>query len=163
MYRFWVFLHIAGVFGFLTAHGASAVVAFRLRRERDPERVAALLELSSSSLGLMYGSFLILLASGVVAGFLGHWWGQAWIWTAIGLLFAVMFAMYPLASNFYNRVREAVGLQTYDQRRKGIEPAPPASAEEVEAVLRSSRPFLIAAIGGLGLLAILWLMIFKPF
>ena len=46
MYNWWVFLHIAGVFAFLTAHGVSVGVAFKLRRERDPQRILALNELS---------------------------------------------------------------------------------------------------------------------
>lgn len=163
MYRVIVFVHLVGVFGFLLAHGVSVVVAFRVRNERDPARIGALLELSSSSLGLMYTSLLVLLLSGVVAGFLGSWWGQAWIWAALGLLIVIMGAMYPLASAYYDRVREAVGVQTYAQKKKSIEPSAPAGAEEIEVLLHSPRPFLVAALGGIGLLAILWLMIFKPF
>ena len=158
-----MFLHLVGVFGFLVAHGSSALVAFRLRREREPSRVAALLDLSSSSLALLYLSLLLLLGAGIVAGFLGHWWGQAWIWTSLGLLIGLMIAMYALASTYYDRVRQAVGVQTYSQKRKGIAPAPQAAPEEIDAILRSPRPFLVAAIGGAGLLAILWLMMFKPF
>src|SRR6266568_5118009 len=30
-YRWWVFIHLAGVFGFLLAHGASVSALFRLR------------------------------------------------------------------------------------------------------------------------------------
>jgi hypothetical protein len=56
-----------------------------------------------------------------------------------------------------------VGIQTYAQQRRGIDPGPPASEEEVARLLASSRPFTVAAIGGAGLLAIIWLMIFKPF
>jgi hypothetical protein len=163
VYRFWVFLHVAGVFGFLLAHGSSAVVAFRLGREREPARLAALLELSSSSLGLLYASLLLLLVSGVVAGFVGHWWGQAWIWIAIGVLVVLMVAMYALANPYFDRIREAVGVQTYNQRRRRIEAGPPASQERIDEVLRSPRPFLVAAVGAAGLLLILWLMLFKPF
>jgi hypothetical protein len=151
------------VFGFLLAHGSSSVVAFRLRRERDPARVAALLDLSSSSLALLYGSLLLLLGAGIVAGFLGHWWGQGWIWTGLGLLVGLMIAMYASASTYYDRVRQAVGVQTYSQKRKDIAPGPQAAPEEIDALLRSLRPFLVATIGGAGLLVILWLMMFKPF
>src|ERR671924_1770207 len=135
MYTFWVFLHIVGVFGFLLAHGTSALVAFRLRGERDAARVAALLDLSSSSLGLMYVSVILLLAGGIVAGFLGHWWGQAWIWTGLGVLVALMISMYVLATPYYDRLRQAVGIQTYTQRRKGISPGPTATPEELAALL----------------------------
>jgi hypothetical protein len=47
LYQWMVFLHIAGVFAFLVAHGVSVGVAFRVRLERDPKRIMALLDLSS--------------------------------------------------------------------------------------------------------------------
>ena len=79
MYPWIVFLHVAGGFGFMLAHGASASVAFALRRERNLERLRALLDLSSGSFNVMYLSLLVLLAAGIVAGFMQKWWGQGWI------------------------------------------------------------------------------------
>jgi len=163
VYRWWVFLHIAGGFGFFMAHGASAMAAIRLRQERDIQRVRALLDLSQASLGAMYVSLLLLLAGGIVAGFLGDWWDRGWIWTAIGVLLVLMGSMYGLASNYYNKVREAVGIQTYQQKKKGIEPGPPVGPDELAAILETPRPIVILAIGLVGLLVILWLMILKPF
>lgn len=162
MYRWWVFLHVVGGFGFFMAHGASAAAAIRLRSERSPDRVRALLDLSSATLGAMYGSLLLLLAGGIVAGFLGNWWGEGWIWTAIGVLVAIMGAMYGLASTYYNRVREAAGVQTSEQRKKGMEPGPP-DPDRLATLLTSARPVVIMAVGLVGLLVILWLMILKPF
>ena len=52
----WLFAHLAGVFGFLVAHGVSAGVGLRLRKERDPVRARALLDLSASSLNLANAS-----------------------------------------------------------------------------------------------------------
>ena len=43
MHRWWVFLHIAGVFGFLMAHGVSIYVTLKLPKERDPARVCTAL------------------------------------------------------------------------------------------------------------------------
>lgn len=163
MYRFWVFLHLLGVFGFLLAHGSSSVVAISLRKERDPKRIGGLLDLSGNSLSLLYVSLLLLLVGGIVAGFQGHWWGYGWIWTALGVLVATMVGMYLLASPYYNRVRVAVGVQTYDQKRKGIQPGPPAAADETDRLLRSPQPFAVMGIGTVALLVILWLMVYKPF
>jgi hypothetical protein len=163
VYRFWVFLHLLGVFGFLLAHGASAVVAVRLRSERDVDRIGGLLDLSSGSLSLLYVSLLLLLLGGIVAGFQGHWWGYGWIWTALGVLVATMVAMYLLASPYYNRVRVAVGVQTYDQKRKGIQPGPPAAADEIDRLLRSAQAFAVMGMGIVALLVILWLMVYKPY
>jgi hypothetical protein len=163
MRQFWLYLHLAGVLTFVFGHGVSGMVSFKIRGERDPARIQALLDLSGSSLALVYIGLLLLLAAGIVSGFLGRFWGTAWIWTAIGLLVALIVSMYALASTYYNRVREVAGAQTYQQAKKKIEPGPPGTPEQIEAVLRSPRPWLIAVIGGVGLLAILWLMIFKPF
>jgi hypothetical protein len=44
VYRFWLFVHIAGLLGFVGAHGVSAAVGLGLRRERDTERIRAMLE-----------------------------------------------------------------------------------------------------------------------
>ena len=64
MYNWIVYLHLLGIFGFLLAHGASASAAFALQRERNLDKVRALLELSASSIGVMYLSLLVLLAAG---------------------------------------------------------------------------------------------------
>lgn len=154
-YQWWVFLHIVGVFGFLLAHGVSVGVAFRLRRERDPHRINALLELSGSSIVLFNVSSIVLLVAGVVAGFLGHWWSQGWIWTALGILLATSVAMSVLARPFYKRIRLVA-----DALAAGSEAV---TEEQFASVLRSPRPLVIAGVGFAALLVILWLMMFKPF
>ncbi len=78
-YHLVVFLHIAGVFGFLMSHGASINMLLRLRREHDPARVRAYLDLSAASYSGVYSSLLVLIAARVLAGFMGDWWGHGWI------------------------------------------------------------------------------------
>ena len=155
MYPWVVFLHVAGVFGFLLAHGASVAVMFRLRTERRRERIMTLLELSSTSMTAFYASIVVLLGAGILAGFIGNWWGTLWIWVSLGLFFAIAAAMYPLATTYFRHVRRAVG-----SRPSG---APMASDEELDELLASSRPLIIALVGFGGVLVILWLMLFKPF
>ena len=72
MYTWLVFFHILGALGFMFGHGVSATVGLRLRYEQ----VRGVLDLSMYSLGVMYASLLVLLISGVWAGFKAHWW--AW-------------------------------------------------------------------------------------
>jgi hypothetical protein len=163
VYQLWVFIHLVGVFGFLLAHGVSTTVALSLRRERDPRRIASLLDLSSWSLAGFYGSILVLLVGGVTAGFLGHWWGQGWIWAALGVLVVMMGAMYGLATPYYKQLRLAVGASVPSGRGRAAQPASPASGVDVNALLRSSRPLVILGVGLAGLLVILWLMLYKPF
>ena len=154
MHRWWVFLHIAGVFGFLLAHGVSVYVTLRLPKEREPARVSQLLELSASSVGLMWNSIGVLLVGGIAAGFTGHFWGQGWIWASIVVLIIVMAAMYAMGTTWAKRLRTISGAMA-----GGTEAV---SGAQFEEILRSKRPYTIAAIGFVGLLMILWLMIFKP-
>lgn len=150
-----MFLHILGVFGFLLGHGVSVGVAFRLRRERDAGRINALLELSGSSLTLFFVSLVVLIAAGVVAGFLGHWWGDGWIWTALAILVAITVAMSVLARPYYKRVRLVA-----EALASGSEAV---TEDQFVSILRSPLPLVIAGLGFAALLAILWLMMFKPF
>ena len=162
MYDWLVYLHLLGIFGFLLAHGASAAAAFALRRERSLEKVRALLELSSGSYGLMYVSLLVLLAAGIIAAFMGGWWGRGWIWLSLVLLIAIIAAMGAMGSRYYGEARKLAGLPYFAQG-KVQPPLPPANPDEVFAVLARANPVLLTAIGLGGFAVIAWLMKFKPF
>lgn len=163
MYRWIVFLHIAGIFGFLLSHGSSAGVAFALRHERKPERLRALLQLSGSALPVFYASLLVLIAAGILSAFLGHWWRQGWIWASIVLLIAMVAGMWSIGSQHYHRVRKAVGMGYMQGMKFHPHEAEQASPEELEVLLARGRPMLLAAIGYGGALIIAGLMWFKPF
>ncbi len=161
MYGFVAFLHVLGAFGFVLAHGISMLVSFRLRGERDRDRIIHLFELSSIGINLMYISLGVLLLAGIAAGFLGNHWGRAWIWAAIGTLVIVMAVMYSVATPFYGRMRVAAGAAVPDQVAERLKP--PATEADLVALATSSRPFWLAAVGGIGLAFIIWLMVAKPF
>ncbi|MGH2661541.1 MAG: hypothetical protein ACRDH8_01780 [Actinomycetota bacterium] len=154
-YQWWVFIHIAGALAFLAAHGVSVGVAFRVRKERDPGRLLALLDLSNSSATLMYVSLLVLLAGGVVAGFMGNWWSSGWIWTALAVLIVTMGLMYGIATTYYRRLRTIVTAMA--------EGSQAVSEGRLAEVLAGPRPWILAVIGFGALLFILYLMMFKPF
>jgi plastocyanin len=154
VYQWWVLVHLAGVFAFLVSHGVSIVITFRLRNERDPQRVAALLQLSSSTISAFYASLGALLLGGIVAAFLGDLWGYGWIWAAIAILLLVSIAMYGMARPYYRRVRFVTAAL--------VEGSEAVSAQQYESILRSGRPMTIAGIGLIGLALILYLMLFKP-
>lgn len=153
-YEWWVFAHVAGVFAFLTAHGVSVGVALRLRKERDPARVASLLDLSARTVPYFYASYGLLLAAGIIAGFDGDWWGYGWIWAAIATLVVITLAMIFMARPYYQRVRFI--------SRALAEGSQAVTAEQYDGVLLSRRPMTITWIGVVGLLFILYLMILKP-
>ena len=133
-YLLWKLLHIIGAFGFVAAHGASAAVAFRLRREREPDRIRALLELSRSTRSLMYWSLLVLLVAGIANGFFVVQYAErGWLWTALVVLAVLIAVAFPIAVAYYRRIRLAVDPE-----------GPAATAEELAELLTSSRPLLIA-------------------
>jgi hypothetical protein len=162
MFRVFIFLHVLSVFIFLLAHGAGVKAMLAIRRERNLERIRSMIELSRSYTGVMYGSFLFILVSGIVGGFLGRWWGKGWIWVSLALLIAITFIMSYFGTQYFEKVLTALGLETYETRKKGIVPKP-ASPSELEALLCGSHPVLLATSGVGGLVVILWLMMFKPF
>ena len=164
MYQWLVFAHVLGVFGFLLGHGSAAAVAFKLRSERSIERVRALLDLSRSASAVANASLLVLLAAGIAAGFMGGWWGQYWIWIALGLLVLISIAMLALGSGPLVRIRQMVQPGMSRPAKESIQPVPVTITEQqLAALLSGVHPLVLTVIGGGGLAAILWLMLFKPF
>jgi hypothetical protein len=144
------FLHLLGAFLFIAAHGATATVTFKLRSETDPVRVKTMLELSRSTRGLMYVSFLLLVAAGVTLGFVGNWWWAGWIWVSLGTFVVLFTVPFPLAIPYYRKIRLTLEREPVDR-------------EELVRLLRSPRPLVIAWVETIGIGFILWLMVYKPF
>ncbi len=162
MYRWLVFLHILGAFIFFMAHGVSALMAFRLKREKTPERMKAILDLSEFALPVMYWSLMILVLAGIGAGIMGYWFSMGWIWAAIVLLVVVWIGMVAYAMRFYAPVRQALGMP-YRTRKGDQTPVIQASESEIAAAVEATNPVLLAGISFALIAVILWLMIFKPF
>ncbi len=161
-YPWLVVAHVLGAFGFALGHGVSVHAAFQLRSERDRARIEALLDLSATSLWLLYLSLVVLLAAGIAAGFVGGWWSRLWIWTSIAILAVIIAVMYAVASPYYMELRKALGRKGYEPK-EGDPPLAPVTPEELAARLQSTRPLWLAIVGGVGLMAIIVLMILKPF
>lgn len=168
IYPWVVFAHVASVFGFLLAHGVSTGVLFKLRGERKLERIRALLDLSKRSIVWTYAFLVLIGVTGFTAAYIGDWWRQVWIWSSAALLILIALAMNWIGDPYYDRLREAVGLEE-PKGKKGATAPPgplpdtPAGEEELLKLLRSPRPSLLALVGIGGLAAILWLMVLKPF
>lgn len=144
------FLHVLGAFGFVAAHGATATVTFKVRGERDPERIRTMLDLSRATRHLMYGSFLVLVSAGIAAASMAGWWKSGWIWVSIGLLTVLFGAAFPLAVPYFGAIRRAIDEKPHDP-------------EKLAGLLSSTRGLWLAWIETIGIIAIVYLMIFKPF
>jgi hypothetical protein len=161
-YDLFVVAHILGAFIFAMAHGVNLFVAFRIRSERDVDRIRAYLELSGQSIGMTYAGLAILLVAGIATAVMHGWFGFLWTWLALGLVIVLAILMFARGSLYYGEVRHAVGLKSYQDKPDA--PAPrPLSPETVARLLDSRRPEELAIVGGLGLGIIVWLMVAKPF
>ena len=165
LYTWIVYVHVSAAFGFVLAHGVAVVTGFRIRGERDRARIAAMLDLSTASHGLMYASLVILVVAGLAAAAMGGWFGRLWIWAAISALVLVTVAMSLIASRHYLELRQLVGASISPRQARTLRPPPNPECldKELAARLRSRRPELLAVIGGGGLLLVIWLMMAKPF
>lgn len=154
-YRYWVLIHLAGVLGLLATHGASMVALYRVRAVApDRGRIADTIAFSRSTTTPMYVALVVLLIGGVGAAINGHYLNDPWITVSIAVLVLTVLAMLGLASPYFRKITAACAL-----RPSGV---PRVSDEELLELVRSPRAHVVSAIGLLGLLVILALMVFKP-
>lgn len=160
MYQWIVFIHILAALAFFMAHGASAAMALRLRHERERERIKTLLELSNAAIPFAYIMLLVLLLAGIIAGVMGNWFSQGWIWASLALMVVLWFGMAAYARRFYAPLRKFLGLPQHGK----IEPlARPATDADIIAAVRAGSPVGLLAFTFVVVGVILWMMMFKPF
>jgi hypothetical protein len=147
-----LFGHILGVFLFVGGHGVVVALAFLLPKAEDGTQVSAYLRMSYVSVYPMQAGLGLLIGSGVALGFLGGWWGHLWIWLALDVLLATMALMFAMTLDAYTVVRDRL-----------TEEGPAAWDAEARALVTFRRGVNLLAIGTVSLLAILYLMIYKPF
>ena len=155
MYFNWVlYAHIASAFVFLAAHGVSMIVMYRIRGERDRAKILTLITLSGATTLPMYVALGAIVISGVLAALklesFGHWW----VWAAIAILVLTIGLMTAVAKPYFAKVKLACQV-----RPSGV---PRTSDEELGEILAGPTTHVITAIGVIGLLAILYLMVFTP-
>jgi uncharacterized membrane protein len=156
-----VFVHATTILLFFIAHGTSMAVAFALKRETDPARVRALLDLSRFSLGVPVVVLVVTgLLTGIVAGFMGDHWGTGWMWISIVLFVLVGGLMTPLATFRLRPIRAAAGMPA----ETGAPEAPPQEdPEELRRLIDAWNPLVPAGTGLVAFIVILYLMLAKPF
>jgi len=161
MYTYFLFAHIAGVLGFAASHGASIMVAGALRRERNPDRLRALLDLSLEASGWSYYALLLLAGSGIGLGFIGGYWASRWLWLSIAILVGTSLLMTIVSVKYYDALREALGLKPH---RRSCQAAGPLPFDEARFSQLSAKayPLLLKLVGFSAFAAILWMMIAKP-
>lgn len=155
MYRFWVFVHLVGVVGFLLTHGVAMWTMFAVRAVgKDRERILDRCETSKATTMPMYISFGLLLLGGIAAGIDGALFAEWWLLGSLLLLLALTASMSMIASPYMKRLREGC--------TRWADGTFMMSDEELEAVLAGPATMITAASGSIGLLTIVFLMVFKP-
>jgi hypothetical protein len=158
----WVVLgHVVFVILSFGAHGVSAYAMFRIRSEPDRVRAGAVLDLSTTALlGAGIGLALAVVL-GIVAAAMAGYFGRGWPWASIAVVVIAWIAMTPMAANPLSGVRRTLGLPTRADK-KGESPQPGSDAEFAAARARL-KPELVAGIGIVAIVVLVWLMEMKPF
>lgn len=160
--RWLIFVHVLAAFTFFLAHGASAAMAFRLRKETDLARIRAMLDLSGTTIGIMALSFLIMGLTGISLPFFIQIWGRIWVWLSIVLMLFVAAWMAWFNESAYKPLRRLAGLP-YMIGGKTFPAEPAADPEAVLQHIRKINTAHMILIGYVIPMFVLWLMVFKPF
>ncbi len=160
--RWLIFLHVLSALTFFLAHGASAAMMVKVRSETDLVRIRAMLDLSDSTLEIMFIGFLGLVLTGVALPFFLHIWSQIWVWLSIILMIFVFIWMVRMSESTYKVLRKLIGAP-YRQGSREFPAQPPAELEVIISHLKGIRMTPILLIGYGIPTFVLWLMIFKPF
>lgn len=159
----WVVIgHVVFVIVGFGAHGVSAYAMFRARSEPDRARLAAILDLSATSANLAGLGLLLAVVLGIVAAIQGDHFAKAWPWASIVLFVLVFGAMRPFAAKPMNEVRKALGMRVQGDK-KDAPPREPGPDGELAAARAKLRPEIVATIGVVGIVLLVWMMEVKPF
>lgn len=157
-----IFIHVLGAISFFLGHGASAAMAFAVRRETNLDRIRAMLDLSITMFKFYMLSFLVLGLTGLVMPFVLGLWGEGWIWLSIVLMLVVTFWMGAFNEKTYKQLRRLVGLP-YMVGRQALPAETPASEAEIRAHIAGINVRTLVLVGYVIPAVVLWLMVFKPF
>jgi len=153
VYQWFVFTHLVGIVLFVFSHGASAFATYQIRGLRDPDAVSGYLTMSQQATRAAYVGLLVLLIGGAGAATVNDFWPKPWVWGSVIVLIGVFVGMYAVGARYYYGLRDRLA-------GKGGKPA--ITPEELAVYLDSRVPDILGAIGGLGLLVLVWLMVMKP-
>jgi hypothetical protein len=160
--RWLIFLHVLSALTFYMAHGTSVAMAFKIRKETDFTRIRAMLDLSNSTMIMMFLSFAVMGLTGLIMPFMIHIWNRGYIWVSIVLMLFVLIYMAVFNETSYKELRRLVGLP-YRKGSKELPAEPPSSPEEVAALLKKTSVTGLVVVGYVIPAIVLWLMVFKPF
>lgn len=161
-YRLVVFLHVISALVFVMAHGVSAMMLFKVSRERSYEKLCDFLDISSAAMRPAMLALHGVELTGIALTLWAGWWRMGWIWVSLALFIGIGFVMGKFGAAYMNKVRKAMGMASPTDLKKGLHPLP-APQEVLYEILEQGRPTLVASAGLGGMAAIVLLMVTKPF
>ena len=158
MYVWVVYLHIVVIFIFLIQHGAEIWVSFKLRQQKEPEGIFATYAfMPDNNVRNLRITYLLIIITGITAGFITPWWKQGWMWAALGVMIVIWVVMKRVSSVYLYAV-DAIAEQALKNRDDA------SAIDKFRSELKARRePEILSVTSGIGGLIILWLMMFKPF
>ncbi|HUP55772.1 MAG TPA: DUF2269 family protein, partial [Methylomirabilota bacterium] len=96
---------------------------------------------------------LIVGGLGAAAG--ANLWGKTWVIASIVVFIVVLIVMWSVASPYYMGLRKA-----FEERGPDGRPAIEPSA--LARLVATRRPDILALVGSVGLVLLVWLMVIKP-
>lgn len=153
MYAWFVLLHLVGIVLFVAMHGVSMAISFWVRGQRDRATIVSMLALSSRSTQIAYLGLVLLGIGGLGAAANVGWLTASWVVGSYVVVAVVLVAMFAVAAPYYYGLRDAIA---------GAKGAVPIDDAVLVERLASRRPEVLAVIGGIGLLVLVWLMVMKP-
>jgi len=160
--RWLIFIHVLSAITFFLAHGTSAAMAFQLRKETSIERIRTMLDLSGTTIMVLFVAFLVMGITGLIMPFILKIWNQVWIWLSIVMMVYVFMHMSLRNDKTYKTLRKLVGMP-YMLKSKEFPAEPPASDEEILAHIHKISVHELIVVGYVIPAFVLWLMVFKPF
>ena len=158
MYNWVVYLHVAVIFIFLVQHAAEILVTFKLRQQSDPERVFATFDfMPNNNTRYLRITYLLIMLTGMTAGFISTWWRQGWMWTALGIMVLLWIVMRRFGTGYLTAVNQ---ITTEALKNKDDASAIEQFRNQLKARGEPEIMVITVVIGG-GI--ILWLMMFKPY
>ncbi len=150
-YPWLVFVHLVGLVLFAISHGVSIAGAQAIRAERNPAVIAARLDTSKKAVGISYAALVLLGVGGLGAAWIGGLLLAPWVIGSYVVLGVVLVVMWAVATPYYIRLRTAIGDGSGDDLSPGA-----------AALLRSRRYDVLTAVGAIGLVVLVGLMVLKP-
>jgi hypothetical protein len=158
MYPWLIFAHIGAALAFMLVHGVQVTVTWRKRRETDPARNQALFDALPNVWPIRWAAIGVVATGVALIALLGAW-TKLWIWLSLALFVLIWLTMWRWGGEYYTSIQDAAERAIASSNS----PDEPAATAAFEAARLSWRVPAMTVVGLVGVAAVLWLMIFKPF